>query len=210
MTTLESEIVCSPANGPALASAPDSRRCWHAVGVWGDASCGELKKVAHCQNCAVYSQAASELLDQPIPAEYQREYTQCFSLNKAAGSLTTQSIIIFRIGSEWLGLPTRVLQEVAQQHVVHSIPHRRGGIIKGLVNIRGRLLVCIGLAELIGIETASSRSDERRITYERFLVVEKEQHRVVFPVQEVHGVHHFDAGELKMRPPPSRKRPRLT
>ena len=35
--------------------------------------------------------------------------------------------------------------------LIHSLPHRRQGIVLGLVNVRGELLICVSLARLLGI-----------------------------------------------------------
>ena len=63
--------------------------------------------------------------------------------------------MVFRIGAEWIGLPTDVFQEVAEECIVHTLPHRRGGVLAGLVNVRGELLLCVALEILLGMEPAS-------------------------------------------------------
>jgi chemotaxis-related protein WspD len=199
-TATDPNAALTESNHPANGLEPGKSQCWHTIGVLGKATCPELKTVAHCHNCPVYSQAAAQLLDQPLSDAYQRDYSSSFSSQKTAAHLATESIVIFRIGIEWLGLPTRVFQEVAEQHIVHTIPHRSDGNIKGLVNIRGRLLVCIALNELLGIDANLETRTERRITYKRLLVVEKDGHRLAYPVHEVHGVHHFNPNDLKEPP----------
>src|SRR5438445_8021579 len=61
------------------------------------------------------------------------------------------SAVIFRIHSEWLALPTEAFQEVAERRRIHSLPHRRNGVVLGLVNIRGELLICVDLGRVLGI-----------------------------------------------------------
>src|SRR2546422_1979826 len=39
----------------------------------------------------------------------------------------------------------RSIAEVAERRVIHSLPHRRTGIVLGVVNVRGELLVCVSL-----------------------------------------------------------------
>src|ERR1044071_4146960 len=83
---------------PANSESPNIvNKCWHTIGVWGNGSCSELKGAVHCRNCKVYSQAAIELLDQPLSADYQQGYGNFFSSKKAAETLATRSVIIFRI-----------------------------------------------------------------------------------------------------------------
>ena len=109
--------------------------------------------------------------------------------------------MIFRIGAEWLALPTAVFAEVATLRPVHSLPHRRNGRVLGLVNVRGALLVCVSLHDLLGLEKApETREDQARALHRRLLVISHEGSRLVFPVDEVHGIHRCPPRELKEVP----------
>ena len=70
-------------------------------------------------------------------------------------------------------MPTSVIAEVAERRVIHSLPHRRTGIVLGVVNVRGELLVCVSLAQLLGVEHKPEESAprERRQALRRLLVV---------------------------------------
>jgi hypothetical protein len=58
--------------------------------------------------------------------------------------------MIFRLGTEWLALPASVFQEVAELGAIHSLPHRRSGLVVGLTNVRGgELLICFSLTKLL-------------------------------------------------------------
>ena len=39
------------------------------------------------------------------------------------------SAIIFRISGEWLGMPTQAFREIAERRAMHSLPHRRRGVV---------------------------------------------------------------------------------
>src|SRR5262249_18191734 len=95
---------------------------------------------------------------------------------------------------EWLALPVQVLIEVAPLRPVHRIPHR-GGLLAGLVNIRGELHLCVRLAQLLGF-TRNAESGAVGVHSERLLVGQREADRWVFPVDEVDQVHRFPAREL--------------
>jgi chemotaxis-related protein WspD len=175
--------------------------CWNKIGVGGDRSCPELNEHIHCRNCPVYSAGAAVLLDGDSPAGYLAEWTSHFAQPKPAEDTETRSIVIFRIGSEWLALPTSVVMEVANLLPVHSLPHRRSGAVLGLANVRGELLICVSLGQIVGVETSAETSRERRsAVYRRLLVIGREDVRVVCPVDEVHGVHHAHSRELKEVP----------
>lgn len=175
--------------------------CWNTIGVWGDRSCLELDVHVHCRNCPVYSDAAAALLDRPVPAEFTIDRTRHFEAPKAVDERETQSVVIFRIGPEWFALPTSVIAEVAERRVIHSVPHRRAGIVLGVVNVRGELLVCVSLGRLLGLEPLSeSIPDVYRTGHDRLLVVRRDGVRVVLPADEVSGVQRFHSRELKEVP----------
>jgi chemotaxis-related protein WspD len=109
------------------------------------------------------------------------------------------STVLFRIQSEWLALPASAFQQVAEQRWIHSLPHRRHGLVLGLANVRGELLVCVSLGRLLGLP-AAARSGAARAGFRRLLVAGWEENRFVFPVDEVHGLHRFQAHELKEPP----------
>ncbi len=152
-------------------------------------------------NAASDATGALRLLDREAPADYLREWTERIGAEKKVEDAGTASALIFRIGVEWLALPTRIFQEVAEQCTVHSLPHRAGGIVAGLVNIRGELLVCASLGALLGLDEAADgkRKAGRRI-YRRLLVANRNGNRLAFPVDEVFGVHRYHPRELRPAP----------
>jgi chemotaxis-related protein WspD len=87
-----------------------------------------------------------------------------------------------------------VLVEVAPPRPVHRVPHR-GGLLAGLVNIRGELHLCARLDQLLGLTR-----DEAEPARPRFLVVGRERVRWVFPVDEVDQVARVPAAEMAVPP----------
>ncbi|QWF19544.1 chemotaxis protein CheW [Lysobacter capsici] len=45
----------------------------------------------------------------------------------------TRSLFVFRLRGEWLGLPASIVDEVLEPRAIHSLPHRREGLVRGLV-----------------------------------------------------------------------------
>lgn len=176
--------------------------CWKTIGVQGDGSCKELLVHIHCRNCPVYSAAASRMLDRERSVAAVDEATRLFASEKLGDERADQSAFLFRVGGEWLALPTAVLDEVADLRAIHSLPHRRSGVVLGLVNVRGELLVCVSLAQLLGIEPLAEAHASRtqRIVHRRLLVIHNESGRLAFPADEVHGAQRFDDHELKPVP----------
>ena len=164
--------------------------CWNTIGVRGDSSCKELVQHVHCRNCPVYSKAAAHLLDREPPPDYIAHWTEQARQAKGTAEQAAISVLIFRIRSERLALPTRALTEIASLRPIHSIPHRRGGAIVGLANIRGELLVCVSLQELLRVQ-APPDSEKAANAAARLLVIQRDGMRAVCPVDEVHGIERI-------------------
>jgi chemotaxis-related protein WspD len=204
----EPAAVDGPSRPLADGQAVEIRACWNEIGVQGNATCAELQQVIHCRNCPAYSKAGLQLLDRPLLPDYRRAWTERFAQKKQIASPARHSALLFRINAEWLALPTPAFQEVAERRPVHSLPHRRQGIVLGLVNVRGELLICVSLDQLLG----SARSPVRetaRTTYDRLLVAKWDGYRFVFPADEVRGILRFQTPELQ-EPPATLAKSRLS
>jgi chemotaxis-related protein WspD len=175
--------------------------CWNRIGVHGDASCAELPTQVHCRNCDVYSRGALALLDRARVHDLD-ETARLFAADKQEQARGTHSAFVFRVGGEWLAITTAVVDEVADLRAVHSLPHRRTGVVLGLANVRGELLVCVSLAQLLGVEAKveDAAPRERRHALRRLLVLRDRGLRLAFPVDEVHGTQRYHEAELKPAP----------
>jgi chemotaxis-related protein WspD len=176
--------------------APDSAQtviddCWNRIGVHGDASCPKLETYIHCRNCPVHAAAGTVLLDRELPPGQLAEWTRHIAQEKPAPEEGAQSAVVFRIGAEWLALPTIVFREVVGARPLHSLPHRRNGVVLGLVNIRGELQICVSLRQILRLE-----ADERAGDDPRFLVLRHESGSAVCPVDEVFGVERYFPRQL--------------
>jgi chemotaxis-related protein WspD len=171
--------------------------CWNRIGVHGDRSCHELITCVHCRNCPIFAAGAAELLNSPLPVSHVPEWTDHFARPKTDADVEARSVVIFRIGAEWLALPASVVMEVANVLTVHSLPHRRNGIVLGVANVRGQLLVCVSLGAIVGADAAApAPRGQRTVAYPRLLVIRREDVRVVCPVDEVFGLHQVRTREL--------------
>lgn len=187
--------------------------CWKKIGVEGDRSCRELASFIHCRNCPVYSEAGRSLLEREAPPDYLNEWTNILAktqLDPSTGTANeklaqTISVMIFRLGGEWLALPVSLFQEITQPCVIHTLPHRSNELFLGLVNIRGEILMCISLSNLLDLETITDSSDHTShhttsVVSKRMVVVASNEERWVFSVSEVCGVHRFHVDELQAAP----------
>jgi chemotaxis-related protein WspD len=187
--------------------------CWNHIGVEGDRSCVELKKVIHCRNCPVYSKAGRSLLEREAPFDYLNEWTAVLGKTQEEPSwaladqatfrigraVDTLSVIIFRLSDELFALPTRVLQEVTHLGVIHKLPHRSNDLLLGLVNIRGEILLCVSVGHLLGLKTATNPPSSP-MNLQRMLVLGHKDSKLVFPVDEVHRIYRIHLNEVKAPP----------
>jgi chemotaxis-related protein WspD len=188
--------------------------CWRSIGVQGDRSCPQLAEVVHCRNCPTYASAGQQLFDREAPADYVDEWTRRLAQVEAAVSADVHSLLIFRVGAEWLALDVGWLVEVVEPRRIHRVPHRTDRLLLGLVNIRGELQLCVSLRDLLGVDPAPPAEDEKKphaaaVSSERLLVVDDQQNRWVLPVQEVAGVHGVAASALEELPDTVEKSPRF-
>jgi chemotaxis-related protein WspD len=175
-------------------------RCWQQIGVWGDRSCPELRAVTHCHNCPVFAAAGRLFLDAPPPPEYPAEWAERLAapVEEDGGGLL--GVLVFRLGDEWLGLPVGVLVEVTHPRPVHRVPHR-GGLLAGLVNIRGELQLSVRLDRLLGTESGTATGPEATPSNPRFVVIRRDADGWVFPADEVDQVRRWPGRDLRPAPP---------
>lgn len=172
--------------------------CWRQTGVYGNRCCPDLALYLHCRNCPVYATAGSAVLQRPVPEDYLRQWTEYYSKERRMRPSTPSSAVPFRVGPEWLALPTECLQEITERRPIHSIP-RSPPIVLGLANIRGELLICISPAHLLGLSHIPPRNF-LRTGYHRLLVLFWAGRRFGLPVDEVQGPYRFYAEDAKEPP----------
>jgi chemotaxis-related protein WspD len=175
--------------------------CWNRIGIRGDGSCPELQGHVHCRNCPAYTAAAAMLLDRMLPAGHAADSR---SDSVASGRLSledAESILVFRVENEWLGLHSVLIKEIAEERMIHSLPHQRNDAVLGVVNIRGALVLCMSLARLLKVDKAAREEQDRhRNLFKPMLVTSHENQAIVFPVDEVDGVHRFSRSALAPAP----------
>ena len=174
--------------------------CWRHIGVSGDRSCPELATFIHCRNCPVLTSAARRFFDRPAPAGYLDSWREILEQPEVARDADARSVLVFRIGDDWLALPTAVLVEVTSPRQLHRVPHRSGAELAGIVNIRGQLQLCILLEGLLGLPAPAvgipfAASTARLIVVER--VGDRGAERWAFRVDEVAGVHRVPGQSLR-------------
>jgi chemotaxis-related protein WspD len=176
--------------------------CWNRIGVWSSraANCPELQHCVHCRNCAHYAAAGRQMLERTVPADYRDEWTKRFAQPKQAAETRSDSALLFRLGDEWLAIDSRCVSEVAKMHQIHSIPHRSDTLVKGLVNIRGTLKLCVSLGSILHLGKGCEPHTTDHEILERMILIEDDDHSFVFPVSEVEGIIHYANQQVRALP----------
>lgn len=188
----------SSKNQEALAGANEDG-CWSQIGdkAFSNKRCERLAEVIRCRNCPVFIAAGRRTLNQPFDEEYQRQLTEHYSSPISPPKTQSRKAFVFRAGNEWLGLRSSLIHEVVNMGPIHSIPHKSSRIFRGIVNIRGRLELCVSIGGVLRIEPAHTKYG---LSPERLVVVVKAGQSVVFPVSEVMGPVHYDKKDIKPLP----------
>lgn len=183
--------------------------CWRVIGVAGDRSCPELQAFVHCRNCPVMADAARSFFDRPAPEGYLDAWQAILEEPAEAAESADTSVLVFRVDHEWLSLPSASLVEVTPSRMLHSVPHRSGTALAGIVNVRGQLQLCVSLHKVLGLpggpQAVTWRAGGQMDGVGRLIVLERVSgqaaERWVVGVDEVAGVHRV--GRADLRPVPS-------
>lgn len=197
----------NPASGASPPAAPPAPadECWRRIGVTGDRSCPELASYIHCRNCPVMAAAARTFFDRAAPEGYLESWRGILEESVGPVEARLESLLVFRLGQEWHALPTCTLVEVTTPRPCHRVPHRTGGVLEGIVNVRGQLQLCVSAQRLLGIEAAPAPEPAGDgVDESRLLVIERPGQagvdRWVFRVDAVAGVHRVDRARLRAVP----------
>ena len=163
----------------------------------------------HCRNCPVFAAAARTFFDRRAPEGYLADWSRWLAdsadamLQRSIGDSDDDhvlvrgeavSVLIFRLGEEWLAFRTQTVAEVTLPRPVHRIPHRSNSVLAGLVNLQGQVLLCVSLHGLLGVAAAESSSR---------LIVLRDPDRAetwAFAADEVLGVRRVSRNQWRSVP----------
>ncbi len=146
--------------------------------------------------------AALRLLNREPTPEYIDEWTHILAKQKYYEDLEGASVIIFRLGGEWLAINTLVFTEISPFRKIHRIPHRTNEKLMGIVNFQGQITLCVNMHNFLSIENGkdSSSALKQSVGFKRMLAIQKEQDLWIFPVDEIHGIYRYEESELENTP----------
>lgn len=161
--------------------------CWNKEGIYGSLQCAELKSIIHCRNCEVYENAAKAFFKREASEDYRQEWMKHLASPVTEQPENSFSVLVFRIGKELFCMASTCVAEITQEKPVHIIPHRSNNILRGIVNISGRVHLCVSVGALLGIEHGGTEvlaADEKR--FKRMIAVKDRSDVWVFPVDTVY------------------------
>lgn len=143
-------------------------------------------------------QAIPHIFETTNRQKYREEITEDASSEHSKDSL---SVMVFRLGQQWLALRTVCFKEVTHRRLVHHIPHRSNDIFLGVVNLNGELQLYIALHQLLKIDSSTpSSAGQLAIHKDRMIAIAKEHDLWVFPVDEIDGIYHWNPAAIEAIP----------
>jgi chemotaxis-related protein WspD len=137
---------------------------------------------------------ANRLLGRTPDEGYRDEWAAILRREKERAPEETLSLLVFRLHSEWFAIATTAVEGIYELSAVHSIPHSKSPLLNGVVNIKGRLQLCIALDALLEIEGGDDEVGadvfvcDAGIIHSRLVGIEHAGDKWYFPVDEVVGV----------------------
>lgn len=176
--------------------------CWRKIGVWSvnNKTCPVLKEVIHCQNCDVYIQVGRQMLNRDAVTSAKEIMNRSKSYAQPLKIKTTgnEKVTIFRLGSEWFAIDTKLVKEVIEPRLVRWIPHLSGGLVEGMSNIGGDPVIIISLKKLLGIDEENKSTDKsKRRIYQRWLVIYDEKGALALLADEVSGTYRYLNSDIR-------------
>ena len=185
---------------PAQKKEAEIVRCWTTIGIAGDMNCERLKEFVHCRNCPLYAEEGRRLLDREPPEHYLDEWGEVLAIPVQTDGGKSLSLVVFRVGQEWLALRTTVFQKIAPVRPAHVIPHRSGRVVLGMANVDGELLLCASLAGLMQIESARAAEQQGADVLARLVVAGAKEDIWAFPVDAVDGIYSVNERDIQAVP----------
>lgn len=133
----------------------------------------------------------------PIP-EGQREIwaSQLASEFQTAPEGISIRRFVFRIGAEWFGIEPKVLSLTLPDTRPRQLPHQPDGLVEGLINADGRIVLCIRMTRLWDIFPSQVPPAPNR----RVLVLNVAGWTFAIRAEEVIGIEDFLEGNIQPLP----------
>lgn len=150
---------------------------------------------------AANGEAILRLLNRPVPAADVEANSRLAAHPGDPASGQSARFLLFRIDEESAALPARVLRRVTPVARPIPIPHRTTGVLRGVCNIRGELVLCGDLRRLLGLPArdGAPRPDQSA-DLRRMVVLGPADDSWAFEVDALLGVESVDPGAFRAAP----------
>ncbi len=98
--------------------------------------------------------------------------------------------VVFRVGTERFALPLSAVREVVPPNPPFARVPRAGGAVRGVMNLRGRVVAVVDLAELVGLPPQPLRAGQGQV-----LILDREKRALGLLIGVVLGVEPLAPGE---------------
>ncbi len=173
--------------------------CWNTIGVWGKQQprCDRLSTLTHCRNCSIYNEAGQRLLGRDQDSEYLNDWKSNLSKPRSEKDTNLNAALAFRVGDEWFSICSSYIQEIIHCDKHHSLPHRKNPVLRGLVNVRGNLLLNISIGYLFKVDRGYMHT---KFDNERYVVINDSSNTYAFPASDVREIIHYTQKDIMPTP----------
>jgi len=91
--------------------------------------------------------------------------------------------VLFRVATERYALPLEAVREVVLPQPPFARVPRTGGAVRGVMNLRGRVVAVVDLAELMGLEPRALAAGHGKV-----IILERGKRALGLLIADVHGV----------------------
>lgn len=144
--------------------------------------------------------AMLRLLDREPPEGYLADWQSRLRDAEDDHERETRGVLIFRLFDEWLAIEASTVQEITADSTIHRIPQRTNEVLRGLVNVRGELQLCVSLHALLHLENTGGEQVLSRRVHPRMIVFKGPDGAFVFPADEAYGVHALETCQIEDAP----------
>ena len=142
----------------------------------------------------------NKLFNRPQDEAYLEEWSKLLAQPKGILEEVKESpFVVFRIYNEWFGLSALVFSEIVSDRPINVIPYKSEPSLLGIVNLRGRLCLCISLHRLFEMALDHGSSEDRRkskVHNPRMITLSNKDEIWAFPVDEVDSVYQIDLSKM--------------
>jgi chemotaxis-related protein WspD len=149
---------------------------------------------------AAHADAVLRLLDRPITSAELEAGAEMAARPSDAQGKQSLRLLLFRLGDEIAALPTGALRRVTPAARASKIPHRSSGVLRGVCNIRGELVLCADLRRLLGLPEPDAEHADASFDSRRMVVVGPAENSWAFEVDALMGVESIDPSLVREPP----------